>query len=173
MRNTPSALAWLANKRARVAFDLSRTEAVSVEINERLVRMRLDLAGLDRTIRVFDANLDPLKIELIQEHRYRAPRGALRSAILQTLRDGSPDWLGTDVIEAIVIAKLALVFDTKSSRKRWYDNVFRKQLKRFVAEGIAQRIYDPANHRADLGTWRFNPRDTPTLNSLRSDLLKI
>jgi hypothetical protein len=38
---------------------------IAVEVNQRVEKMRLDLVSLDRTIKVFDARLDLLKIEPI------------------------------------------------------------------------------------------------------------
>ena len=129
--------------------------------------MRLDLVSLDRTIKVFDARLDPLKIEPIHAHRRPGTRGSMRAAMLQVLKDGAPEWLGTDVIETFVTARLALTFETPAARKRWYVNVFRKQLKRFVEEGLADRLEPPDERPVEMGRWRLKVSEVPTLAALR------
>lgn len=165
MKNTPSALKWLAESRARMAYDLVQTERIAKDVNERLAKMRLDLVGLDRTIQLFDPAIDPTAIELVHAHRRPGTRGSLRGTMVELLQANSPDWTSTDVIEIFVTATLGLTFEIPAERKRWYDNVFRKQLKRLVIQGLAERQQDPTDVSTEIGRWRWK-QEAKTLAGL-------
>lgn len=59
MKKTPSALKWLAEKRARTAHDLKQTVRIATEVARRLAGLNLDLPALARSVRIYDARIDP------------------------------------------------------------------------------------------------------------------
>ncbi|MEO7115598.1 MAG: hypothetical protein ABIZ18_07040 [Caldimonas sp.] len=168
MKNTPSALKWLAEKRGRLSHDLVQTERIAIEVNKRLAKMRLDLVGLDRTIQVFDPAIDPTAIAPVHAHRHPGTRGSLRGTMIELLQANSPEWTSTDVIEIYVTATLGLTFELAAERKRWYDNVFRKQLKRLVLQELAEREQDPTGFTSEVGRWRWKTQEEATLAELRA-----
>ena len=167
MNNTPTALRWLANKRARVAHDLSQLEVVSKQVLDRLADLRLDLQGLDRVIRVYDPALNPEQIENVRPHRRVGGRGMLKATMIHVLRKHSPEWLATDVIEIMVVSHLQLAFETAALRKRWHDDVFGAQLRKLVAERLVERLQDPTVPTSEMGRWRWREDSIPTLADLR------
>lgn len=167
MRNTPTTLKWLANRRARMAFDLSHLEGVATELTRQVDNMRLDLAGLDRTIQLYDPSIDPRRIENIHSQSRFQRRGELKAAILGALRANAPSWTSTDVLEMVVRANLGISFSISSDRNRWYDNVFRAQLKRFVKQGVVERHQDPTLFTVEVGRWRLIQPQAATLAELQ------
>jgi hypothetical protein len=167
MKPTPSALKWLAEKRARLAFDLAQTERIARDVSHRLENLRMDMAGLDRTLQVFDATIDPNSIEPVHAHRRKGAHGALRGAVVELLQANAPAWTSTDVVELFVRSKLSLSFETTVERKRWYDNVLTKQLRTLVADGLAERQQDPTVFTAEVGRWRWKAEVVCNLSQLR------
>lgn len=168
MKKTPSALKWLAEKRARVAHDLELTARVAEVLNARHEKLKLDLAALDRAVTIYDPALDPKKIGGVNgwQGRY-GKRGSMRAAIESVLKAHAPDWMATDNIEALVTLELDLVFEAPGLRKRWYDNSFTKQLRELVAEGLVERYHDATVATSEVGRWRWKQLSTPTLVQLR------
>ena len=155
MKNTPSALKWLAEKRGRLAHDLSQTQRIAIELNHRVETLQVDLAAVDRALQLYDSTIDAERIEPVRAHTRYGSRGAFRSAIVRILQAHSPEWVATDNVEALVCVELSLSFATAAERKRWYDNSLRKQLKRLVEEGAAERRQDAQAGAADMGHWRW------------------
>lgn len=171
VKKTPSALKWLAEKRARAAHDVEHLQRLSTEVQRRLEVVRLDLAALDRAIHLYDANIDPAKIAAVQGWKGKyGTRGALKDAILRALAANGGDWVSTDVLELAVTGDLGLSFDLPALRKRWYDNTFTKQLRRLASQGIVDRLHDtsPLGRSCDTGHWRLARAQEPTLADLRS-----
>ena len=166
MKNTLSALKWLAEKRARLAHDVAQTERIAAEVTRRLENLRLDLAGVDRSIQVYDPAINPESIAPIQAHVRHGKRGSLRQTMIEALQNNSPAWSSTDTIELLVVASLGLTFELAAERKRWYDNVFRKQLKRLVSEGLVERLQDPLEPTTEVGRWRWKQLERATLAEL-------
>ena len=46
MKNTPSALKWLGEKRGRLAHALAQTKLIAVDVNRRVETLEMDLAAL-------------------------------------------------------------------------------------------------------------------------------
>lgn len=150
-----------------MAFDLSHLEGVATEVTQQVDNMRLDLAGLDRTIQLYDPSIDPGRIGKINAQSRFQRRGALKASILAVLEANAPAWTSTDVLEMVVRAKLGISFLVVADRNRWYHNVFRAQLKRFVKQGIVERHQDPTIFTLELGRWRLATTPVPTLAELR------
>jgi hypothetical protein len=122
MTKTPSALKWLAEKRARVAHDLTQTARLADDLARRSEELRVDLAALDHSIRLYDANIDPASIGTVAGWKGRyGSRGAMRETIEAVLQELAPEWVSTDNLEMLVCARLGLTFETPLQRKRWYD----------------------------------------------------
>jgi len=169
MKNTPSALKWLAEKRGRLAHDLLQTRQIAADVNARVASLEVDLAAVDRAITIFDANIDPERIEPVNAHGRYGKRGALRDSVLAALKAHGVEWVATENIEALVCLELGLAFETPAVRKKWYDNSLRKQLKRFVEEGLVERQHDVADLGVETGRWRWlsTRRTSSTLAGLR------
>jgi hypothetical protein len=52
----------MAEKRARVAHNLEQTARLAAQMARRTEELRVDLAALDRSIRLLDAAIDPTRI---------------------------------------------------------------------------------------------------------------
>lgn len=155
MKNTPSALKWLAEKRGRLAHDLEVTQGIAQDVNRRVQALQLDLEAMDRALTIFDAAIVPTDIAPVHAHRRYGKRGALREAVVQVLKAHAPAWVATENIEALVCLELGLTFETPAVRKRWYDNSLTKQLRVLVAEGLVERHHDAAVHSSEVGRWRW------------------
>ncbi len=155
MKNTPSALKWLAEKRGRLAHDLVQTRQIAADVNARVSTLEADLAAVDRAITIFDATINPERIEPVNAHTRYGKRGALRDSVLAALKAHGVEWVATENVEALVCLELGLTFETPAVRKRWYDNSLRKQLKRFVEEGLVERQHDAADLGVETGRWRW------------------
>ncbi len=170
VKKTPSALKWLAEKRARAAHDVEHLQSLAEDVQRRLDVVRLDLAALDRAIHLYDANIDPEKIGTVQGWKGKyGSRGALKDAILRALAANGRDWVSTDVIELAVTVELGLSFALPALRKRWYSNTFTKQLRRLASQGIVVRLHEATlqGHPCETGYWRLAGGATPTLADLQ------
>jgi len=167
MRNTQSALKWLAEKRARVAHDLDQTSRMAEQLTLRADGLRLDLAALDRSLCLYHDILDPASIAPVKawKGKYGA-RGDLRQAIEAVLKENAPEWVSTDNIEVLVCARLDISFETTSRRKRWYDNTFARQLRRLVDEELVERYHDATLSGNEFGRWRWRAQALPSLADL-------
>ena len=86
MKKTPSALKWLAEKRARVANDTMQTGRMVQELTERHQRLQTQLAALDETIKVYDRTIDPTSIAPVAAWQGRyGKRGVMRGALVEIL----------------------------------------------------------------------------------------
>ena len=65
MNKTPSALKWLAEKRARLANDAAQTSKMAQELTARAQRLHSQLCALDETIRLYDEAIDPTAISAV------------------------------------------------------------------------------------------------------------
>lgn len=189
MKNTPSALKWLAEKRARVAGELQSCEQTIVYIEDELpeLRKRLafsetalnaamsrkerlasELASMDQVVRMYDEGIDPNAIEPINAWRGKyGKRGALRGFLSATLQNRAPEYVLTSELELLTIAHFSLVFESPALRKHWYDGSFRGTIKVLASQGIIER-----SHRADIstyevGSWRWKQDRPKTLAELR------
>lgn len=155
MKNTPSALKWLAEKRGRLAHDLAVTQAIAQDVNRRVEALQLDLEAMDRALTIFDSAIVPADIAPVHAHRSYGKRGALREAVVHVLQAHAPAWVATENIEALVRIELGLTFETPAVRKRWYDNSLTKQLRVLVAEGLVERHHDASVPSSEVGRWRL------------------
>lgn len=167
MRNTPTALKWLADKRRRLAHDLTQTTAIALEVNRRVETLQMDLEALDRALVIFDPCIEPGLLQSVHGHRRPGKRGSLRLALIDILQKHAPAWVATENIEMLLCLELGLTFATPTERKRWYQNVLRAQLKRFVAQDLVEREQDPAVVTGEVGRWRWKQEVKPTLAELR------
>jgi hypothetical protein len=140
-----------------LAHDLAQTRQIAADLASRVAALEGDLAAVDRAITIFDARIDPEQIEPVNAHSRYGRRGALKDSILGVLKAHAPKWVVTENIEALVCLELGLTFETPAVRKRWYDNSLRKQLKRLVEEGLAERQHDPDEAGSEMGRWRWLP----------------
>lgn len=168
VKMTPSALKWLAEKRARLAYELQQTTAIAAVVNAKVAGLTLDVAGLDRAITVYDSRIDPQAIAPVAAWKGRyGKRGALQESIICNLKAYAPSWVGTDNLETLVTLERGISFETSAARRRWYDNSFRTRLKHLVADGYVERQHDPTSHITELGMWRWKQEKARTLAELR------
>jgi hypothetical protein len=166
MKNTPSALKWMAEKRGRLAHDLAVTQAIAEDVNRRVTALQLDLEAMDRALTIFDSAIVPTDIEPVRANGRYGKRGALREVIVEVLKTHAPAWVATENIEALVCMELGLAFETTTVRKRWYDNSLTKQLRVLVAEGLVERHHDASVHSSEVGRWRWRTEASVLLADL-------
>ncbi len=167
MKKTPSALKWLAEKRARVAHDLAQTERIVAGLTERLEALRVDLAALDRTLGIYDPSIDPDAIGSVNGWQGKAGhRGALRGTVLKVLEDHAPDWVSTVNVEALVTMNLGLFFELPELRSHWYAGSFRSTLKKLVLSGLVEKD-DDSGLPNGMVRWRLKQEKVRTLAELR------
>jgi hypothetical protein len=179
---TPPPLKWLAEKRARTLSELTKAGPVLDDLrrrvteaqgdaavqSERVTRLQLELDALDRTITVYDSLLDPDKIAAVNGWQgHYGKRGALGDRIVEIVGRHAPDWVQTDVIEALVVAELLLTFETLTLRRRWRQGSFKCRLKRLTDSGILERLQSPTVRQNAVGHWRLFQEKTWTLAELR------
>ncbi|MBV8470361.1 MAG: hypothetical protein JOY60_10955 [Burkholderiaceae bacterium] len=153
----------MAEKRARVAHDLEQTDRLMEELATRAESLRADLAAMNRAITLYDANLDPASIEAIAGWKGRyGKRGNLRGTVEAILQERAPEWVSTDNIEMLVLARLGLAFETAAQRKRWHDNCLTGRLRKLVAEGVVERLQDPTRNAGVVGWWRWKQAEKST-----------
>ena len=174
MKPTPSALKWLAEKRARVANELTQTQAVAKELTEKVKELEQDLAALDRSLRVYDQRIDPSSIEPVNgwQGNY-GKRGALRMFILDALERRYPEWLSSDIISSLVIAHFGLSFAVPAVRKHWYSGTFRSTLKKLNSDGLVELDTPADYHEGNPSRWRFKGEDKSTLAALEQSATRV
>ena len=176
---TPPPLKWLAETRGRVLSQLIRAEGVFEErmaecrrvaagAGVTVERLTLDLAGLDRTISVYDPNLDSSKIAPINAWMGRyGRRGALSECIVEVVTQHAPGWVRTDAIEVAVTGEVWISFETLSERKRWRRNTLCARLKALVKDGILERLEGSMVGSNAPRHWRLRQVKTLTHRHLR------
>ncbi|HRL52813.1 MAG TPA: hypothetical protein PK805_01090 [Acidovorax temperans] len=163
MKPTPSALKWLAEKRARVAFDLQFNLTLLNELQTKVGTLQEDLAAIDRSIALYDERIDPSTIEPVNGWRGTyGKRGALREAIMEFIANNEPNWVSTTAIETHVRVKFGITFETPVIRKHWYSGSFRSSLKALAAAGKVERLDDPDARPHEVGHWRIK-QEAPRL----------
>ena len=188
MKNTPSALKWLAEKRARIAGQLLSCEQVNenLEIEVAHLRERLkaaegflataqarrsrlsgELESLDCVVKVYDDRLDPTLIEPINGWAGKyGKRGALRKFLRDTLEGSSPEYLSTHDLEIRTVNNFALTFVSAAERRSWYMGPLRSTLKLMAQQGIIERSPDKLKAGTGVGKWRWTQPEEKTLADL-------
>lgn len=188
MKKTPSALKWLAEKRARIAGQLASTAQV-VELIEgdvailnqelatlqpllaraELRRLRLtdELSAIDRTVTIYDENIDPKTIGMINAWQGSyGKRGALRNFLCDTLKSRATEFVQTSELASLVMLEFSLVFEHKDRRNAWYSGSFRGALKVLAAQGHIERSHSLVNTDNATGSWRWKQGEAGTLGVL-------
>jgi hypothetical protein len=173
MKQTPSALKWLAEKRARLANDLKQTRKIALELTEKAQVLEADLAALDRSLRLYDGRIEPANIEPVNgwQGNY-GKRGALRAAVVEVLKEFAPEWMTTTNISLLICAKFGLDFSTAADRKHWYTGSFRGTLKRLEVERLVEHECNPEPDGSEVARWRWKDAGTQTLSALTRSVTK-
>ncbi|MDE2093602.1 MAG: hypothetical protein KGL99_05795 [Burkholderiales bacterium] len=168
MNGTPSALKWLAEKRARLANDALQTGRMVAELTERHQKLQSQLAALDETIKVYDDRLDPTRIAPVAGWPGKCgKRGALRQALMDVLQThAGADWVSSENIERALIAKVGLDFESAAHRTQWHRFSFRKALQRLANDGTAERRHDANERTGKHGYWRLRQPEATSLADL-------
>lgn len=146
MTKTPSALKWLAEKRARLAADTLQAQRVVQEFTARHQKLLVQLAALDETIRVYDAALTPSNIEPVAHWKGRhGKRGELQQAFLDILGQHSPEWVSANSIELFVVSRFGLGFASSEERATWGRSTIGRECfrRRAVGLGCYTCLYRP------------------------------
>jgi hypothetical protein len=191
MKKVPSALKWLAEKRARIAGQVQASQQVlelasaQVESLEReLVAMKAfhahsaakvaqhteELACLDGSVVIYDASLDPREIGTVNGWAGRyGKRGALREFLIQVLESRAPDYVSTSELALLTMAEFSLVFDHWKLRKTWYEHSLRNALKGLKAQGRIEASVDPllVDQGTEIRGWRIKRECPQSLAALR------
>lgn len=119
MTKIPSALKWLAEKRARLAHDVLHASRMAQELTERHQKLLVQLAALDVTIQVYDHTIDPTAIPPVDGQGRYGKRGALRQSLIDIIVHFGPDWVASSTIELALVSKYGIKFESPAHRKRW------------------------------------------------------
>jgi hypothetical protein len=167
MKQTPSALKWLAEKRARLANDLEQTRKIALELTQKAQELEQDLAALDRSLRMYDARIDPNSIAPVNGWKGNyGKRGALRDAVAEVLKACAPEGMSTSNISLLICAKFGLDFPTAAARKHWYTGSFRGTLKRLEDAGLVEHELLPDPDGSTVARWRWKGDGALTLAAL-------
>lgn len=166
MNKTPSALKWLAEKRARLAFDTAQTGRLAAELRERHERLQVQLAALDTTLKVFDERIEPTAIAPMATQGQHGRRGVVRQALLRYLTSSAPEWTSTEYLEVRFLADFGIEFESAAHRTRWRRNTLCSALRQLCKAGLTERLHDPRDPTGGLGHWRLTQARTPSLADL-------
>lgn len=189
MKKTPSALKWLAEKRARMAGELQCAEQVSLRLthdlaelsqqqtalepllsaaNSKVARIRNEVAALDQVVVLYDSGINPSEIAPINawEGNY-GKRGALTKFLQSMIKGRAPEYVHTKELEISTITHFALVFEHKTIHRHWYAGSFRGTLKMLAEKGLIERGPDNFFGSNAMGKWRWKQEVAPTLKELR------
>lgn len=156
MKKTPSALKWLAETRARLAFELADSERIQATVVTRTAKLSDDLAALDRTLTIYDPAIRPENLEGVQAHRAAyGKRGNLIGAIQTILQAQAPNYVSTEMLVLLLSAEFNLEFDTRQEMVRWQKNVVGRALRKLVDRGDVEREQDPSVFTSEFGRWRW------------------
>lgn len=189
MKNTPSALKWLAEKRARIAGELQCAEQVSVQLAEDLVelrqqiatresllsaainkvaRIRNEVAALDQVVVLYDSGINPSNITPINAWKGKyGQRGALTNFLKKIIQERAPGYVITKELEIATIVHFGLVFDHETTHRSWYAGSFRSTLKALADTGVIERGPDNFFGSHMMGKWRWKQERPKTLAELR------
>ena len=168
VRKTPPALKWMAEKRARLAADVARLEGLASEVKASLARARKELAAVDTTIRVFDANIDPAQIPAVRDTKSRyGGRGNLKAAVLRFLDAAGEEGISTPDIALLLAHEFNIALPTPACRDRWKNNGVRCALRRLVAAGLAEQVEGYVRSNEEGVRWRRAGACAPCADRLR------
>lgn len=189
MKKIPSALKWLAEKRARVAGELQSCEQTiahleddALELRKRLTfaehspatassrrkRLSTELKSMDQVVRMYDEGINPASIEPINAWQGNyGKRGALREFLIKTLQHRGPEYVSTSELELLPIVNFSLVFEHRALRRNWYEGSFRGTLKVLSNKGYIERGASDDRGPQDPTTWRWKQDKPKTLAELR------
>jgi hypothetical protein len=156
MKKTPSALKWLAEKRARVAFDLESKQTILRDLESQIAALQADLASLDRSITIYDSRIDPKKIAPINgwwKDSY-GKRGALKEAMSGFIQAAAPHPISTADLEILVCLKFGIAFATQEERSQWRKGGFSTAIKRLRKEDLIERV-EPPSMQGEFAHWRW------------------
>ena len=166
MKNTPSALKWLAEKRARVAFDLQLKQQILKDLEDQIAELQTDLASLDRSITIFDKRIDPNRIEPVNGWKGSyGKRGALKEAISGFIQAASPNPISTRDLETLVCLKFGIAFITPKERWQWREGGFRSAIQLLVKDGRIERANVEDSLPGQIAYFRWKAQAT-SLESL-------
>ena len=188
MKKTPTALRWLAEKRARTAGDLAScrraAETIAMEVEAMQAdlllsqqylqaaiakkdRLTTELAALDQTLVIYDSGIRPNEIETIRSWSGQyGKRGALKDFLIETLKSRAPEFVSSTELSLIVIMRFSLHFEHKEARTHWYKGAFKNTLKVLAAQGSVERGAGRLVLSGTPGTWRWKGAIQPTLAEL-------
>jgi hypothetical protein len=161
MKKVPSALKWLAEKRARVAGQLRASQqvhelvsaqvaalekeltglrAIQTRAAEKVAQRTRELAALDGSVVIYDDTIDPQSIGIINGWTGRyGKRGALREFLFATLQSRAPEYVPTPELALLCMAEFSLVFEHWKLRYHWYHQSLRNALQGLEKHGRIER----------------------------------
>lgn len=154
VRKTPSFLKGLAETRARLAGEIARYEELLKDVGASLELARRQLDGCDLILKRVDNRIDPTRIQPLQIVT-TGRRGVLRDVLIRLLKEATPEPLSTTVLTAEVAVALGREIIAKADRRQWQNNSVKRQLQRFVAQGLVERIEGTNAFNAELAFWRW------------------
>ena len=143
----PHVVSALVRKRAEIAGEIEAAE-------KRVARLRADLLHLDATLRLFDADAEPLAIPPKRPWRRTGwfRNGELPRRVLETLRAAAPEALSPHEITARIMADKGL----EAGDGRTVE-LIRKSVNAYLRErakdGLMRRVAPPGGGRD--ARWRL------------------
>lgn len=144
MPRLPSSLKWLIDRRARVAGEIEKIEALLSKcrrLADELDTLRQLLSSIDQTLALHDAAVDVSLIQTVRSHdvRINLPHGELTRGILMCLKlhEGKP--VSTDAVTAFIAARYADLDVTPSSATELRESV-RYRLKNLGRQRLVTRL---------------------------------
>lgn len=167
MKPTPSPLKWMAEKRARTLGAFERAVVRADALNANVARLQGDLAALDQTIVVWNARLNPTKIDAIHAWKGRyGSRGALRDAIADYLKC-EPTWVATSVLEEFACRQFGIAFEFTAERSIWRRHSLLGALRYLLESNQVERRNAVGGR--DAKQWRWKQEKLVTLADLRAE----
>lgn len=167
MKKIPSYLKGLVETRARAAADIERLRRTAGEVAAELEMAENNLAAADRLIVLFDPTLRPAKIPSIkaQGQRY-GMRGALIAALRAYLASHAEEGVTTLELATAMKAWFDLDFRTAKAESRWVKHSIANRLRKWVKEGLVERMHDARDPSVAVGRWRWKGDCVPSLGRL-------
>lgn len=167
-RKIPSYLKGLRDARARADGDIRRLTALVEAMTTDIRQAQATLDACDILIRKFDANLDPSTIPPNRGlGRVPAPRGALKSAIVEYLQERYPAEITTGELTRAMQVQFKMDFDSWEALWKWQHGSLTRRLKKLLDEGLVERLHDPMASTGEAGRWRWKSETDLSPDRLR------
>jgi hypothetical protein len=191
VKNIPTKLKQLAERRARVLGELNSYESLD-QLADQISTLKAQLENLESLFLASTAKKDRLLVKLADidseflksypsvktgsiapisgwKDKY-GKRGSLKKFVYDTLKIRAPAFVPTNELAKLAIIEFSLVFQNSELRVKWYSNSLRGAIKNLSKNGLIEQSEEKRSEKkTGLSHWRLKEESCPTLASLRSD----